>query len=410
MTREGTGGEHVLRPAAQAEPMPIVNRIAEFHDEMTAWRRQIHAHPETAFEEHKTAAFVAEKLKSFGIEVHQGLAVTGVVGTLKGAKGEGPAIGLRADMDALHIEEKNATPWRSQVPGKMHACGHDGHTTMLLGAAKYLAETRNFAGTVHFIFQPAEEHAGGGKVMVDEGLFRKFPVDSVYGMHNFPGVDVGRFAVRAGPCMAAADSIDIVVRGKGVHAAAPHLGTDPIVTAAHIVTALQTVASRTVNPLDSVVLTITQIHAGETYNIIPEEVVLRGTLRSFKPEVQATAEAAVKRICNGIAASMNVAVEATYTRGYPPTVNDREEAAFVAGVAAEVTGSHNVSTDPDPVMGAEDFAFMLNQRPGAYIGIGNGPGEGGCWLHNPHYDFNDEILPIGASYWAKLVETALPRR
>ena len=390
--------------------MPIINRIAEFHDEMTAWRRRIHACPETAYDEHKTSAFVAERLKSFGIEVHRGLAKTGVVGTLKGAHGGGPAIGLRADMDALHIEEKSQTPWRSQVPGKMHACGHDGHTTMLLGAAKYLAETRNFAGTVHFIFQPAEEHEGGGRLMVEDGLFEKFPMESVYGMHNFPGIEVGRFMVRQGPCMAAADSLDIVVRGKGVHAAAPHLGTDPIVTAAHIVTALQTVASRTINPLDSVVLTITQIHAGETYNIIPEEVVLRGTVRSFKPEVQGAAEAAVKRICAGVAASMGVTVEATYTRGYPPTVNDADEAVFAARVAAEVTGESNVMFNPDPVMGAEDFAYFLGERPGCYVWIGNGAGEGGCMLHNPHYDFNDDILMLGASYWARLAENLLAKR
>jgi hippurate hydrolase len=390
--------------------MPIINRIAEFHDDMTAWRRQIHANPETAFDEHKTSAFVAERLKSFGIEVHRGLAKTGVVGTLKGAHGSGPAIGLRADMDALHIQEKNETAWCSQVPGKMHACGHDGHTTMLLGAAKYLAETRNFAGTVHFIFQPAEEHAGGGRVMVEDGLFETFPMESVYGMHNFPGVDVGRFMVRQGPCMAAADSLDITVQGKGVHAAAPHLGTDPIVAAAQIVTALQTVASRTIDPLDSVVLTITQIHAGETYNIIPEDVVLRGTVRSFTPEVQQAAEAAIKRICAGIAAAMGVTVEARYTRGYPPTVNDADEATFAAKVAAEVTGEANVLFNPDPVMGAEDFAFMLQQKPGCYVGIGNGPGEGGCWLHNPHYDFNDAILPLGASYWARLAEARLAKR
>jgi hippurate hydrolase len=246
--------------------------------------------------------------------------------------------------------------------------------------------------------------------MVEDGLFETYPMESVYGMHNIPGVDVGRFMVRQGPCMAAADSLDITVQGKGVHAAAPHLGTDPIVAAAQIVTALQTVASRTIDPLDSVVLTITQIHAGETYNIIPEDVVLRGTVRSFTPEVQQAAEAAIKRICAGIAAAMGVTVEARYTRGYPPTVNDADEATFAAKVAAEVTGEANVMFNPDPVMGAEDFAFMLQQKPGCYVGIGNGPGEGGCWLHNPHYDFNDAILPLGASYWARLAEARLAKR
>jgi hippurate hydrolase len=390
--------------------MPVINRIAEFQDALTAWRRELHAHPETAFEEFRTADFVAGKLAGFGIEVHRGLAGTGVVGTLKGAHGDGPAIGLRADMDALHIEEKNETPWRSQVAGKMHACGHDGHTTMLLGAARYLAETRNFAGTVHFIFQPAEEHAGGGRVMVEDGLFRRFPMESVWGMHNFPGQDAGTFSVRSGAAMAAADSLDITVHGKGVHAAAPHLGTDAVLAAAQMVTALQTVASRSIDPTESVVLTITQFHAGETYNIIPEEVVLRGTVRSFRPHVQDAAEAAVRRVCAGVAQSMGVTVDVSYTRGYPPTVNADAESDFAARVARDLVGETNVVTDPAPKMGAEDFSFMLNEKPGCYIWIGNGPGVDGCWLHNPRYDFNDGILTLGASYWAKLAETRLKPR
>ncbi len=390
--------------------MPIVNRIAEFKDEMTAWRRRLHAHPETAFEEVVTAGFVADRLEEFGIEVHRGLAKTGVVGTLRGAHGDGPAIGLRADLDALHITEKNDCDHASAVPGKMHACGHDGHTTMLLGAAKYLAETRNFAGTVQFIFQPAEEHAGGGRVMVEDGLFERFPVETVWGMHNFPGQDLGTFEVCAGPCMAAADTIDITLKGQGTHAAFPHQGRDVIVAAAQLVTALQTVTSRAVDPLDSVVCSITQIHAGETYNIIPDDIALKGTVRSFKPEVQRIAEAAIRRLAAGIAAAFGIEAEVSYTRGYPATVNVQAECDIAARVAALVVGEENVDVAPAPKMGAEDFAYLLDQRPGCYIWIGNGPGEGGCWLHNAQYDFNDDALPIGASYWARLAETQLAKR
>jgi hippurate hydrolase len=390
--------------------MPIINRIADFQADMTEWRRHIHAHPETAFEEHQTAAFVAGKLESFGIEIHQGLAKTGVVGTLKGAHGDGPAIALRADMDALDIEEKNEHDYASTNPGKMHACGHDGHTTMLLGAAKYLSETRNFAGTVHFVFQPAEEHAGGGREMVKDGLFDLFPAESVWGMHNFPGQDIGTFGVCVGPAMAAADTIDITLKGQGTHAAFPHLGDDVMTAASHLVTALQTVASRSIDPMESVVVSITQIHAGETYNIIPEEVVLKGTVRSFKKEVQEQAKAAIERIAAGIGTSFGVTVDVGYTYGYPATVNDVAESDFAVDVAADVVGPDNVFTDLAPTMGAEDFSFMLNEKPGCYIWIGNGPGEGGCYLHNPNYDFNDEALAIGASYWARLVEKRLEKR
>ena len=388
--------------------MAIINRIAEFHADMTEWRRAIHAHPETAFEEVATGDFVAEKLAEFGIEVDRGLAGTGVVGTLKG-NGEGPAIGLRADMDALHIVEKNEVDWRSRIDGKMHACGHDGHTTMLLGAARYLAETRNFSGTVHFIFQPAEEHEGGGRVMVEDGLFEKFPMETVWGMHNFPGMEIGKFGVRAGPAMAAADSFDIAIRGQGVHAAAPHLGTDAILAGAQIVTALQTVASRTIDPLQSVVISVTQFHGGDTYNVIPEDVVLRGTARTLDDGVRDAVEPALRRIVDGVAAAAGVSAELTYIPGYPPTVNHEAESEFAAAIAAEVAGAGNVLRDLDPKMGAEDFSYMLNERPGCYIWLGNGPGESGCWLHNPHYDFNDDILPLGASYWARLTETRLAR-
>ena len=390
--------------------MPVINRIAEFADEMAGWRQYIHAHPETAFEEHKTAAFVAEKLKSFGINVHTGLARTGVVGTLEGQHGQGTSIGLRADMDALDIEEKNTCDHASKYPGKMHACGHDGHTAMLLGAAKYLAETRNFSGTVQFIFQPAEEFAGGGREMVEDGLFDRFPVETVWGMHNFPGQDIGTFAVCPGPSMAAADTFEIKIRGKGTHAAFPHMGSDVMVAAAHVVTMLQTIVSRRVDPLESVVCSVTQIHAGETYNIIPDEVTIRGTVRTFKPELQKIVEKSIQQILKGAEISLDLEeIVLDYGGGYPPTVNHERETAFAAKVAEDVVGSENVLLNQPPKMGAEDFSFMLNERPGCYIWLGNGPGEGGCYLHNPFYDFNDQALIYGASYWARLVELRLEK-
>ena len=387
--------------------MPVINRIAEFHEEMTAWRRHIHAHPETAFEEHQTSDYVALRLHEFGIDVHRGLAGTGVVGTLKGDRADGPAIGLRADMDALDIEEKNEVEHRSQNPGKMHACGHDGHTAMLLGAAKYLAETRNFAGTVHFIFQPAEENEGGAQVMVQDGLFEKFPVEAVYGMHNMPGIPVGEFAVRPGPIMAAFDLFEINLTGTGTHAATPHLGRDAIVAGAHLISALQTIRSRTTGPFEAAVVSVTQMHAGSTWNVIPEEVVVRGTARAFKSRVQSHVEAEIRRIADGVARTFSVAAEVRYERRYPATVNTPEETGLTVDVARAIAGSDNVSLDKDPMMGAEDFAFMLNEKPGVYMWIGNGPRDGGCMLHNPHYDFNDDILPLGASYWSRLVETRL---
>jgi hippurate hydrolase len=387
--------------------MPIVNRIADFHKDLAAWRRDIHAHPETAFEEKRTADFVAQRLKEFGVEVHRGLAGTGVIGTLKGAKPGSRAIALRADMDALHIHEKNGHDYASQNPGKMHACGHDGHTTMLLGAARYLAETRNFAGTVHFIFQPAEENEGGGRVMVEEGLFEKFPVEAVFGMHNWPGMAAGKFAMRAGPMMASFDIFEITVTGKGTHAALPHLGVDPVIAAAQIATGLQTIASRNTSPLDSAVVSVTQIHGGDTWNVIPDMVVLRGTTRSFKPEIQAAIEAGIRRIAEGVASAMGASVELRYERRYPPTINAAAETDLAADAAIEVAGAGNVDRELQPTMGSEDFAFMLQAKPGAYIFIGNGDAAAG--LHNPRYDFNDEILPIGASYWARLVERVLAK-
>ena len=389
--------------------MPILNRIAEFHADMTAWRRHIHAHPETAFEERDTSDFVAKTLASFGIEVHRGLARTGVVATIKGDKGPGPAIGLRADMDALHVEEKNGFAHRSKNPGRMHACGHDGHTAMLLGAARYLAETRNFAGTAHVIFQPAEENEGGARTMIEEGLFQKFPVEAVFGMHNWPGQPVGTIAVRPGPMMAAFDIFELVIAGRGAHAAMPHKGVDPVMAAAQIVTALQTIASRNTDPVDAVVVSVTQIHGGDTWNVIPDEVVLRGTARAFRPEVHDTIEPAIRRITEGVCQAMGARVSLRYERRYPPTVNSAEEAERAALAARAVVGAKAVLRDPTPSMGSEDFAFMLQRKPGAYVWIGNGPAPNGCGLHNPHYDFNDEILPIGASYWVSLVESVLAK-
>ncbi|WP_299620116.1 M20 aminoacylase family protein [Pelagibius sp.] len=392
--------------------MAVINRIAEFHEEMKGWRRDIHAHPEVAFEEQRTSDFVAEKLAEFGIEVHRGLATTGVVGLLEGqGNSSGRAIGLRADMDALHIQELNDFDHRSRHDGKMHACGHDGHTTMLLGAAKYLAETRNFDGRVAFIFQPAEENEGGGRVMVEEGLFDLFPVEAVYGLHNMPGRAVGSVALRAGPAMAAFDIFEIVITGKGAHAAMPHLGIDPVVTGAQIVTALQTIASRRTEPIDSVVLTVTQFHAGDTWNVIPETAVIRGTVRSFKKETQDQIETDLERIARAICESQGATMTLRYERRYPSLVNTESETDIAAAAAAKVVGEENVEVGAEPLMGSEDFAYMLEARPGCYIWLGNGVdgGPGGCAVHNPHYDFNDEISVVGASYWATLVESTLPK-
>jgi hippurate hydrolase len=385
--------------------MEIVEKIRSIHREMAEWRQDLHAHPETAFEELRTSALVAQRLESFGLRVHQGLGRTGVVGTLVAGSG-GRAVGLRADMDALHIKEKNEFGHRSRHEGKMHACGHDGHTAMLLGAAKYLSDTKNFNGTVHFIFQPAEENEGGGREMVEQGLFEKFPCESVYGMHNWPGMPVGKFGLRTGPMMASFDIFEIELTGRGAHAALPHTGIDPVVAACALVQALQTIASRNVDPIESAVVTVTQIHAGDTWNVIPDAAVVRGTTRAFKPEVQDLIERRMRDICAGIAATYSTQVEVRYERRYPPTINAAREAEVCASVLKHMVGEENVIQVP-PVMGSEDFAFMLQAKPGCYVFVGNGPGEGGCMLHNSRYDFNDEVLPIGATYWAKLVEHVL---
>ncbi len=371
-----------------------------------ALRHDLHAHPELGFEEHRTAEVVAHHLERAGIETHRGIARTGVVGVLRA--GTRPrAIGLRADLDALPVMEENNFPHRSRHAGRMHACGHDGHTAMLLAAAEYLASAPQFDGTVYFIFQPAEETVGGARVMIEEGLFERFPMDAVFGMHNWPGLPVGQFAVHAGPVMACSDQFDITVRGHGAHAGMPQQGADPIVAAAALVQALQSVVSRNRDPLEPAVLSVTRFHAGEAYNVIPGEAVIGGTVRALHPEVEDAIEAAIARVCNGIGAAFGVQVTLDYQRGYPPTVNSPREAALCREVAAAVVGAENVRTDLRPTMGAEDFAYMLRERPGCYVWIGNGPGEGGCTLHNPRYDFNDAALPVGASYWVRLVETLL---
>lgn len=389
--------------------MPIINSIAALKDEMTGWRRDIHAHPETAFEEVRTSALVAEKLESWGVEVHRGLGKTGIVGVLRG-RGEGDrTIGLRADMDALPMNEENDVPWKSTVPGKFHGCGHDGHTSMLLGAAKYLSETRNFDGIVHFIFQPAEEGAGGGRAMVEEGLFDKFHCDEVYALHNWPELQAGTVGLRPGPIMAAADKFDVTIRARGGHAAMPHKANDPVVIAAQIIQAYQTLVSRQTDPLKSAVITVAQIHAGSTYNVIAEEASLSGTLRSFDPEVRAYLTAGMERLAKGIARAFEAEAEFVFHEGYPATVNHDAQTEKAAAVARDVVGADKVSMEAEPSMGAEDFSFMLNARPGAYMFLGQAGGPSACNVHNPRYDFNDEILPIGASLLASLVESGLKR-
>ncbi len=387
--------------------MNIKEEIARDHELLTEWRRDFHAHPELAFEEERTSALVAERLESFGVEVHRGLAKTGVVGQLKVGTGN-RAIALRADMDALPMEEGNDFAHASKTPGKMHGCGHDGHTTMLLGAAKYLAETKQFDGTVYFVFQPAEEAEGGAEVMVNEGLFEKFPVESIYGMHNWPGMPVGEFAVASGPMMAAFDIFDLVIKGQGSHAAMPHQGIDSIVMASKVVDALQSITSRNIDPIDSLVVSVTQIHGGDAYNVIPDEVVLRGTVRSFSEAVRDSVEPSMRRIADGVCAAFGGTAELRYERRYPATVNSVEETEHAMAAAASIVDEAKIDQSPVPSMGSEDFAYMLREKPGSYVWVGNGAAAGGCMLHNPGYDFNDEIIPIGVTYWSNLVEQTLP--
>jgi amidohydrolase len=386
--------------------MPIVNRIADLHSEIRAWRHDLHAHPELLYDVHRTAATVAEKLKAFGCdEVITGIGRTGVVGVIRGGKGDGrKVVGLRADMDALPIEEANDLPYKSTVPGKMHACGHDGHTAMLLGAARYLAETRNFAGTAVVIFQPAEEGGAGGKAMVQDGMMERFRIEEVYGMHNYPGLAVGEFAIRPGPIMAAADRLTIDIEGKGGHAARPHLSIDTVLVGAQIINQIQSIVARNVDPLHSAVVSICMFQAGNTDNVIPQTARLKGTARSLDPRVRDLLEERLHAVIEGTAQLYGATAKLTYKRDYPVLRNHERETTFAASVASEVVGSSHVDTDMVPVMGAEDFSFMLEERPGAFIFVGNGASAN---LHHPAYNFNDEVIPIGTSYWVKLVETAL---
>jgi hippurate hydrolase len=387
----------------------LIESIVIRQEEMTRWRRDIHAHPELGFEEIRTAEIVAEKLRSFGLEVHCGIGKTGVVGVLR-AGGSGRSIGLRADMDALPITEANTFPHRSMQEGRMHACGHDGHTTMLLGAAKYLAETRRFDGVVNFIFQPAEEGIGGACAMIADGLFDKFPCDAVFGMHNRPGLPVGKFAVRPGPMMAGGGFFDIRVAGKGAHGARPESSIDPVLVASHIAIALQSIVSRNVRPLDAAVVSVTKINGGDAYNVIPQTAQLSGTVRAFTREVMELIEIGMRRVVKGTAEAFGATAEVDFRMIFAPTVNDAKEADFVAGVCSEVAGEENVNRNPNLIVASEDFSFMLEKVPGCYFNIGNGAGEGACEVHNPGYDFNDDALALGASVFARIVETRLPKR
>lgn len=389
--------------------MPVLNTIAERHDEMTAWRRELHAHPELGFEEEWTSAFIAEKLESFGVEVHRGLAKTGVVGVIRGQGDSTKMIGLRADMDALPMQEDNGFDHKSGIAGKMHACGHDGHMTMLLGAAQYLAETRNFDGTAVLIFQPAEEGGGGGRVMIEDGLFERFDVDTVWGMHNWPGLELGRVVVQRGASMAAADIFKITIHGKGGHGAMPHTSIDTIPAGAVVVAGLQTIVSREVDPLDSAVVSVTQFHSGTTHNVISDTTQIEGTARYVRKQTGELIERRIEEIAASIAKAHGCRIDFEWESGYPPTINHAVEATRAAKVAEQVMGTSSVIFDAPPSMAAEDFSFMLEKKPGAYIWLGAGGGEEGAQLHNTGYDFNDELLPMGASYWVNLVESEMPR-
>ena len=376
---------------------------------MRGWRHAIHANPETAFEEVQTAALVAEQLRAFGLQVHTGIAATGLVGVLRSGNGQ-RAIGLRADMDALHIQEQNEFAHRSRNDGRMHACGHDGHTAMLLGAAAHLASTKRFDGTVYFIFQPAEENEGGGRRMVEEGLFERFAMEAVYGLHNIPGMPVGQFTIVSGPALASFDTFEITVRGKGGHAAMPQRTIDPVVVGSQLVSALQTIVSRTVDPLDSGVVSVTSMHAGETWNVVPDTCVLRGSVRAFDEKVRGTIEEKLRSLATGLCASFGASAEVRYERRYPATVNAPRESALARAMAAREFGNERVVADARPLMASEDFAFMLRAKAGCFALTGNGAGTPGapCELHNPRYDFNDDVFGWGATYWVRLVEHSLP--
>jgi amidohydrolase len=386
--------------------MPIRSAINDLVPEVRAWRRELHQNPELMYDVEETAKFVAARLRAFGCdEVRTAIGRTGVVGVIRGERGASArTIGLRADMDALPIEEETNLPYRSRMPGKMHACGHDGHTAMLLGAARRLAETRNFAGAAVVIFQPAEEGGAGAMAMIDDGLMDEFGVEQVYGMHNWPGSPVGSFSLRKGPLMASADEITITIEGKGGHGAFPHLCIDPVMAGAQVILALQTIASRNVDPLDACVVSITRFQAGTANNIIPQTAWLNGTVRTLRPATRAKVEKRIHEIAAGLAEASGASARVEYRRGYPPTINHEAQTDFAAGVARKVAGDAHVDANTPPTMGAEDFSFMLEARPGAFIFIGNGDSAG---LHHPSYDFNDDVLPYGMSYWVELVETAL---
>ncbi|MEC8205676.1 MAG: M20 aminoacylase family protein [Pseudomonadota bacterium] len=389
--------------------MTVINSIADRADELKGWRRELHQHPEICYEEVWTSDFVAAKLESFGIEVHRGMGKTGVVGVLRGNGDSDRAIGLRADIDALPMQELNEFEHKSKIPGRMHACGHDGHTTMLLGAAQYLAETRNFDGTVYFIFQPAEEGGGGGLAMIEDGLFREFDMQTVWGMHNWPSMDMGLAGIHDGVCMANADEFTMVIRGRGGHAAQPHMTLDPIPCGAAIVQSLQTVVSRRVSPVDSAVVSVTIFQAGSAKNVIPDDVRIGGTARCFRKETRKLLEDSIREISESTAALYECEIDFEWHAGYPATVNHAAEAERAAQVMETVIGEDNVDRDVEPSLGGEDFAYMLEEKPGAYIWIGSGPAPAEGMLHGARYDFNDEVLPVGATYWAKLVESELPR-
>ena len=388
--------------------MSAIDRIAEFHTELTAFRRDIHAHPELGFAESRTAERVAQELERYGIEVHRGIGKTGLVGVLKAGNSE-RRIGLRADMDALPIAEANTFDHRSRHAGRMHACGHDGHTTMLLGAARYLAANRDFDGTVHFIFQPAEEGLGGAKAMIDDGLFERFPCDWVFGMHNRPKLPVGQFCVRSGPMMAGGAFFDIDITGVGAHGARPETGVDSIVVGVQIASTIQTIVSRNVRPVETAVVSITQFHAGDAYNVIPQTARLSGTVRAFSMEVMALVERNMHRIADGVAQSMGARAHVDFRVNFAPTVNNPDEAEFAASVCEELVGAERVDRNPPLIMASEDFSFMLDRVPGCYINIGNGDAEGACEVHNPAYDFNDEAIPLGAAFFVRAVERKLSK-
>jgi hippurate hydrolase len=400
----------MLRAAIRSEEtdVTILDEMRARQAEMMEWRHDIHAHPELGFDEHRTADLVARRLEAFGCAVTRGVGRTGVVGTLSTGR-TNRAIGLRADMDALPIQEANSFDYRSRHDGRMHACGHDGHTTSLLGAARYLAETRRFDGTVHFIFQPAEEGIGGARAMIEDGLFARFPCEQVFGYHNAPGLPVGRYAIRPGPMMAGGAFFDITVQGRGAHGARPEASIDPVLTACHVTTALQSIVSRNVKPAETAVLSVTRVDGGDAYNVIPDRATIRGTVRAYKPEVMDAMEAAMRRVATGVAAGFGATVEIDFRLIFAPLVNDAEAAMFMADVAAEIAGEPNVDRDREPVMGSEDFSFMLQAVPGAYMHVGNGNERGACPIHNPNYDYNDEALPYAAALYARLVERRLAR-